>query len=385
MRRTDSLLLAMIMVFLCVPMAQAETGPVSIKELPGITSPVWKQTYEACGRTIDVDADIRIPEVETVPILKVRMDSRAAEPLRSELEAEYKAADRKDGKHHFDFDSQEYALRIDHETPLLWGTNKKKDIWTAAQGQENADLFKWDPDRAYTENNPMTLGEAADIARAHIRELYPDIETRLDRVMTCGKTYWKRNGKPIYDKGYYELYLRQCFRGIPSMACINDTFTDQSHTNLFDTWNTSESGTVFAGVFSEHSWDMRCSFYRETGVAREDVSLLPFDAVKDQVQALIMSGHVRWINSVDLGYVLFDTRTAGEYLLAPCWVVWCEYHPEGPASERTYGINDDELFFFGNNAYYRPLVFDAQTGKMFDTENTSRERFLYPGDPEGEK
>ena len=120
-------------------------------------------------------------------------------------------------------------------------------------------------------------------------------------------------------------------------------------------------------------------------MAKEDVSLLSFDTVKDRVEALIMSGHVRWINSVDLGYVLFDTRTEGEYLLAPCWVVWCEYHPEGPASERTYGINDDELFFWGNNAYYRALVFDAQTGKMFDTENTSRERFLYPGDPEGEK
>ena len=78
-------------------------------------------------------------------------------------------------------------------------------------------MFKWDMNQAYTENNPMTLGEAVEIIRTHIREVYPDVETRLDRVMTCGKTYWKRSGKPIYNKGYYDLSLRQCFRGIPSI------------------------------------------------------------------------------------------------------------------------------------------------------------------------
>ena len=384
MRRISSLLLALIMAILCVPVAQAETGPVSIKELPGITSPVWKQTYEAYGRTIDVDVDIHIPEVETVPMLKVRWDSRIPEPLKSELEAEYKKADKKDKKHHYEIESDEYFADIYHKIPLRWGTNKKKDIWTTANGQEYADLFKWDMNQAYTENNPMTLGEAVEIIQTHIREVYPDVETRLDRVMTCGKTYWKRSGKPIYNKGYYDLSLRQCFRGIPSMACIYDTYTDRSSKNWPD-WFTVGSGDVFGEVFSEDSWLICGALFKETGVVKEDVSLLSFDTVKDRVEALIMSGHVRWINSVDLGYVLFDTRTEGECLLAPCWVVWCEYHPEGPKSEKTYGINDGNTFFWGDNAYYRPLVFDAQTGKMFDTENTSKERFLYPGNPEGEK
>ena len=383
MRKMICILLAAVTGILCLSAASAETEAVSVKELPGITSPEWKQTYEAYGRTIDVDVDITIPEVETVPMLKVRLDSRIAEPLKSELEAEYKAADRKDKQHHYEIESDEYFACVDHKIPLLWGKTKKKDTWTTAQGQENTDLFGWDMDWAYTENNPMTLGEATDIIRNHIREIYPDVETRLDRVMICGKTYWKKSGKPIYNKGSYDLYLRQCFRGIPAMACISDTYTVRSLKDIPD-WFPRSSGDALGGVYSEDSWLIHCLWYKETGVVKEDVSLLPFDAVKDRVQALITSGHVRWINSVDLGYVLFATRTAGECLLAPCWVVWCEYHPEGPASEKTFGINDDESFFWGNNAYYIPLVFDAQTGNMFDPESTPGERLLYPGDSEGE-
>ena len=58
MKRVCSLLLILAIAVLSIPVAQAETEPVSIKELPGITSPVWKQTYEAYGRTIDVDTEI---------------------------------------------------------------------------------------------------------------------------------------------------------------------------------------------------------------------------------------------------------------------------------------------------------------------------------------
>ena len=103
------------------------------------------------------------------------------------------------------------------------------------------------------------------------------------------------------------------------------------------------------------------------------------DEIKKQVQGLVRTGHIRHIYSISLGYVLFDTREEGEYLLAPCWVFWCRYHPEGGAAEETYGINSERVMFYGNNAYYRAIIFDAQTGRMFDTEDSSRERFLYPG------
>ena len=383
MKRIGRLPAVLLLCMLCVSATAAETGAVSIRELPGITSPAWEQSYEAYGRTIDVDVEIFIPDADTAPILTVRNDSLVEEPAKSALEAEYKKADKKDRKHFYEFESEEYSTYVRHGSPLLWGKTKEKNDYNYhTMGQELADLPGYDPDRAYADNNPMTVREAEGIIRTQLRELYPELETKLDTVILEGKTYLRKGKKPIYDKGFYDLQFRQCFRGIPSMACINDTYTCRNHIGKPDgsyTLAEHESGHVFAAVYGEDSWLMNCVLFRETGTVCGDVPLVSFDAVKDRVEALIMSGHVRWINSVTLGYVLFDTRTPEEYLLAPCWVVWCEYHPEGPLSEKVYGVNDGEPMFFGNDRYYRPLIFDAQTGRMFDTENTAEDRLLYPG------
>ena len=59
MKRICILLLAILFSALCASAAMAEAETFSIKELPGVTSSRWKQTYEAYGRTFDVNVDIR--------------------------------------------------------------------------------------------------------------------------------------------------------------------------------------------------------------------------------------------------------------------------------------------------------------------------------------
>ena len=379
MKKICCLLLAIIYSTLCASAAMAEATPVSIKELPASTSPRWTQTYEAHGRTIKVDVDITIPKVNEISLLRAKKAEPIAEPRISELAAQYKKADKADKTHYYDFESGSYVtLGIRHKFPVVWGTSKNKEGSDDITSQD-LDLIEYDPDQAYADNNSLTVREAEEIILSQVKEILPNLEMKLDTVVLEGKTYWRKNKKPVYDRGGYWLNFRQCFHGIPSLACINDTFTDQSHTNLRDSWNTSNSGKAVCIVYDQESWSVNGCFYEEAGTILEDVPVVPFDTVQNQVEALIQSGHVRWIQSASLGYVLFDTRNPDEYLLVPCWVVWCEYHPDGPFSERKYGINDSETMFQGNNAYYRALVFDAQTGTMFDTENTSAERFLYPG------
>ncbi len=383
MKRACSLLLILAIAVLSFPLAQAETEPVSIKELPGITSPVWKQTYEAYGRTIDVDTEVYIPETENVPILTVKRNSALAEPLKSELEEEYKKADRKDKTHYYDLITRgteyTYLTYIKHAVPLSCGKTKKTDVWKEGMTSDDMDLIRYDPDQAYAENNSMTVREAETVAKTHLKELYPGLEAKLDTVLLFGRNYWKKSKKMISERGYYSLEFNQCFRGIPSVACIQDTYLSKPVRPDGYNWNKIQNARIHSAVYGEDSWSLVCQLYQETGVVKEDVSLLPFDAVKDRVEALIMNGNVRWINSVSLGYVLFDTNTSGEYMLAPCWVVWCEYLEGGPEAEKEYGVNDDELFFTGNNGYYKALIFDAQTGRMFDMESTADDRFLYPG------
>ena len=101
--------------------------------------------------------------------------------------------------------------------------------------------------------------------------------------------------------------------------------------------------------------------------------------MKENIERLIISGHVRRIDSVTLGYVQFDTADPAEQLLIPCWVVWCEYHPGGASSERQSGTNSNAVLLYdGNNDYYRPLIINAQTGGLIDPENASEGRCMTP-------
>ena len=384
MKRICSLLLALMLGTLCVSAAAAETVAVSIKELPDVTTPRWKQTYEAYGRTIDVDVDITIPEAEKAPVLKVRWASPLTDPLRSELAEAYEKADKNDKKHYYSFDSTDYlTLSLEHQFPILWGTSKKKDnldgVTTTCR-----DLIGYDPDQAYAENNPMTVREAAEVIRRELKNVFPDTEIRLDTVVLYGKTFWRKSKKTVYDKGFYSLRLTQCFHGIPYMASICDAYSDPND-QLWD-WNRKENwsrvwnmhhGVVKGTVFSEDSWILGAHLYEETEQLCKDVPIVPFDAVKSQVEAQIMSGHVRWINSVTLGYVHFETENDREFVLVPCWVVWCEYHKDGPQSEKTFGINDSELMF-ENSDYYRPLIINAQTGKLYALESSEPGRTKAP-------
>ena len=389
MKRICSLLLAIIFSALCASAAIAETTPVSIKELPAVTSPHWKQTYEACGRTIDVDVDITIPAVESAPALMVRRAPALEDPQRSELAAEYEKADKQDNKHYYRFKNNNAYLSLDHKWPLRGGTKKDKEDFAKVTSDEN-DLIRFDPDQAYAENNPMTVREAAEIIRTHLREVLPDVDIQLDTAWTIGAVRWKRNKKILDNKGLYCLNMRQCFHGIPLMASICETYND----SLDQLWLTGKKdaesygrllvardnhrGMVRGSVYSEDSWHFVAYLYEETEKLCNDLPLVSFDAVKSQVEDLITGGYVRWINSVTLGYAQFKTENDDAFVLIPSWIVWCEYIPDGPQAEKEYGVNDSELLFDGNSAYYRPLIINAQTGNLYDPESTEPGRIICP-------
>lgn len=381
MKKMICILLAAVTGILCLNAASAETGTVSIKELPGITSPVWKQTYEAYGRTIDVDTEVYIPDVDAVPVIKARWSGPLEEPLKSELEKKYTEADRQDPKHYYKFITKNSHTRLEYNGPVLGGKTKKNNRLDAITS-EDRDLIGYDPDQAYADNNPMTVREAWEILRAQVQEVFPDTELRPDTVILEGKTVWRRNKKPVYDKGWYSLCLRQCFRGIPCMASIYNAFITPQYRIDQENWRlrvgNEELANVIGSVYSEDSWTLTARLCRETGELCGDVPLLSFDAVKGKVEKLITDGYIRWINSVTLGYVTFDTDDPREYALLPCWVVWCEYLPEGPQSEKEYGINDSELLFDGNSWYYRPIIINAMTGEMAEPENVELDRIMCP-------
>lgn len=372
----SALILATMLCLGCIPSGAEETR-YSIVQLPRATTPQWQQTYQAYGRTIQVDVDVGIPQAEAAPVLTVQAAPPLDKPLRSELEAWYAQAEETDKVNHYDFHATDYKTGITHALPPTWGETRDSEFVAGAMALEERDLYVFQLDAAYAHNNALTVAEAVGIARQHVAELYPNEVLHLRTIYLSDRSYWKKNNAPIRDKGGYCLCFSQVFHGIPFLASSHDAFTqfsvgDENHL-------LSSRGLVRSTVYDADAWSVNCCLYQETGVLYDDISLLPFDAVKDKVEALILKGYVRWIDDVSLGYAQFDSGLPEEQILVPCWVVWCEYHPGGPRSERSDGVNSSaSLLYDGNSDYYRPLIINAQTGELLDPENETEGRCACP-------
>lgn len=368
--------LAAVLCVLCAS-AAAAPGYYTIRDLPAATSPRWVAQYEAHGRLIQVDVDVIIPDADGAPVLTVEQMPPLSAPLCSQLEAWCAQAEREDAINRYAFRSNGYSTLVTHALPPAWGHTRYSEFITGAMGQKLFDLYAFDMDTAYADNNALTVAEAVDIIKKQAAALFPEEALHLRTVYVDGGTYWKKTGEPIRQKGGYALCLSQAFHGIPFMASIHQAYT-QFALGAEDPW-LENRGLLRATVFDENAWSLNCVLYREGSTVHEDIPLLPFDAVKSEVEDLILSGHVRWVDSVTLGYVQFDTSSPEEQLLIPCWVVWCEYHPAGAASQRQDGLNSSaSLMYDGNSDYYRPLIISAQTGQLVNPESANEARCQAP-------
>ncbi len=255
---------------ICVLTAHADPAPVSIKELPKQTTSKWQQAYQACGRTIDVDVDICIPNVDTAPVITVQAAPPIPEPLNSELAAEYKRIDKKDKINSFCFDSNEYCTHVEHALPPLGGKTKKDEFDGFTMWDNMVDLPRYDVDQAYAYNNPITVKEAFEIAQNHIQEFFPGTLFQVDTVYLCGETYYRKNNKHISRMGCYDLNMTQVFHGIPFTAEILNAYNGWRNVKP---WNPESfrKGTVFTEVYSDSAWYFLSFLYQETGIICEDI------------------------------------------------------------------------------------------------------------------
>ena len=364
------------LILLLVPLlAHGETQYYSISDLPSVTSARWKETYQAYGRTIDVDVKIEIPDVAAAPVLLVRTASPVSETITREIEKQCEVAMKEDKINSYSFASTNYVTSYAHAVPLMWGTTTRKDEnYNESMSWDSHLLTEYSMDCTYAEDNDLILGVAVEIAKKEIKKLFQCEDLKLTNVAIFDRTFYKKSKEKISKQGYYHLELHQVFHSIPFMTSVQNAFSKKG------LWNENLSirrrGLALAEIWNENSFDLRYWFYEESDVLYQDIPLLSFDGLKYQVEELINKGYVRDIFSVNLGYVQFDTENGEEQALVPAWVVWCEYQQEGPRAERTGPLYNDG--WLEHEPYYRPLIISAQTGKMIDPENTEEGRCMMP-------
>lgn len=370
MKRMTTFALALLLCCTCSLSARAEAALYAIRDLPGMTPDRWQATYEAHGRTIAIDAPIHIPDVQAAPVLAVRCAPPVPEPLYSELKAWCTQSLRQDSVNRYAFLSNDFRTGVTHKTPPGWGKTRDSQYLQGTMGWNSTALFDQDPNAAYAEANPLTLAEAVRIAQEKVAVLFPDAVLTLQHAAVFDRNFWVSTHEPINEKGRYYLELAQVFHGIPMEASIRAAFFRRPISDA--DYRLYRRGFVTATVYDEDAWSFSSQLYQEVRVLHEDIPLLPFGAVMDRVEEKIRSGHVRWVDKVSLGYVAFDSEAEEEQVLVPAWVVWCEYHQAGAASQRNQPLYTESLFSDGT--YYRALIINAQTGEMIDPESVAISR-----------
>lgn len=353
MKKLLSILLALMM---CAGIGKAENALYSIRELPTHTKPVWQQTYHAHGREITVDEVIQIPDVEKAPVLRVTSMAPLADDVLMQWRQSCTDAGKQDksNAYHFVYKPGYRVYFSQHRPSIYGGTEYQLGRMT----QERAGLFEYDPAMAYADNNSLTVAEAFETAQTAVHRLYPNETLHLRNVAIYDRVYDQQRKIKLGEKGYYMLECTQTFFGIPYMASVYNTFVQKG---LDTEWSAAqELGTIHVHVWDENSYDVNIKPFSLQEIVQDDMPLLPFDAVKSQVEELIQAGYIRWVDSVSLGYVQYATEAEREYLLVPSWVIWCEYVKDGPEEDPTASLYEDSAFY--HNERFVPIMINAQTG-----------------------
>ena len=365
MRKLCSLLLFIIFSVLCITAAIAESQTFSIKELPGVTSSRWEQTYEAYGRTIRVITDIVIPDMEQIPLLAVQ----PMEPLPEEEVQKYEEMFSTPYSSKFLNDKyRTYISFSDHEGhPDLSNAEK---VTTP-----NRPLYEYDRNKAYTEDNDLTVAEAENLVRENIQKVFPGMDFRVDKIVINDRTKYRKSGKKLEAKGYYELDCAQVIDGVPVAGSIHNAYRNgrTKHDHIIGNY-----GTASAAVTDEGNFYGRYSIWNTTAELGTPDQFLPFDAVRHKIEDMIMSGNIRHVFSVNLGYAQYDLPEGSkyEYILVPAWVV-CTGWMDEPEEEDdgSTSVNGSD---YAMGCTYLPIIVNAVTGEVTNPLDESVDRMLLP-------
>lgn len=344
-----SLLMLLAISLSCMPSgsyARSEASRHTIEEIQQQVVSGWHQTYDAHGRTIEINCPISVPDVSTFPVLHVRWRTMQFNPANAPEGATAEIGG--------------YGFALIQNNPL--DDMVKRSTWELTWYDE-----PWDMNQAYAYENPLTLGEAVSLAENYITTFgMGTISVALDRFYSAIiKKVNHSTGEfleMVGDKGYYKLQFYQTMNGIPILVSAG-----------WGVHNTIYNGLGYPKPYAEmksaYEYVLGGQFLEQVEVIHEDVPLCSFEKVREVVETKIQSGNVRVVESVRLGYILYlDKQDASKIYAVPGWVIRCEYMPTAK-EDGFFGADHESLQY---SAYYGQIIVNAQTGDMIEPRTKDR-------------
>ena len=177
-------------------------------------------------------------------------------------------------------------------------------------------------------------------------------------------------GNFLWDAEIYDLTGYELMHDIPILGNAAQNYSDiQKYESIY------EPEFYFLQIQSENSYRIGAHLVIEDKIVYEDIPLINFNDIKPEIEKLIEEGRIRDVHHVSLGYILYlEPDHNGKYFyLIPSWVVECDYFKSAKVEADLYvdTLNNDN---YTQNARYRKLVINAQTGRLLNPENKRSDR-----------
>ena len=342
----------------------------------------WHATYEAHGRTVNVDIPVQVPQAEAFPALTaIAMPASAYAPFHDGNEMLTQGNEsfaNASGIFRWDTPSLE-TMRAAAREADQQGYSRRMDVKVNI-----VTLNELDWDTAYVYNNGATVRDTDAKMAETMDRFFPEERIRLTPHWVYGYSgvylYDKRtdtfSGDPWQD--FYPplmVYFDQVIGGIPLLGTAAGCFLDfagnaQPDVTYFVGGIGSVEGLESIGL-TDINYSMQAQLLKTTGVLAADLPLCGFDAVMQTYEALITAGMLRSVDSLRLGYIAWQGKDDG-FTLLPVWALEGELFQTAQADYRVKPTqNSSQPLEYGH------ILVNAQTGVWMDPWNGEENRQSY--------
>lgn len=324
--------------------ALCENDYVSIKEIREKLPERWTGEYTIQtgahnqikkGDTVSVDVPIVVPEVDTVPVVRITW-----EPPVEGL-------------------NESFVISRNQWDSKVIGLNFPMDEMNFPALEEK---ITFDPE--------LPWEDAPAIA---VEELKKYFSSMKDKEFTC---YFQYSYGESIDNGFQFLYFYTTYHGIPHL--LGGDYFHQSVRSEYEPEPADKPGLpgvpqskVAMLIKRPGQFWLNLDTSKEVGVDVEDIPLLPFEEILKTLEQQVEAGHAYSLNEVRFGYMCFidPEKERDEFVLLPVWA----------AKGRTRG--DLTLpFDLKNNQVVKDrgaygcdsIVVNAQTGQTYDLRGDKR-------------
>ena len=389
--------LTVLCVLLLVPtLATANSNMVSISELRQQVETMerWTQTYEAHGRTIEVDIPIYIPNEKELAVYDCSAyteyiknpNSDDKNNVYSYNENLRELTKENDGTSEADIEvygkGTELRIMLNNPEDLL-GKNKNDNIKIKEYGFYQ---YQVDDKVTYAENNEMSLEEAEkyleEIVEYFIKDEYNGIDIDYIKIAGRGrktKSYTDEElGEYVdyYPKGSYFFNYYQVLHKIPIMmtiiATLNNKQENKIYGDLFEYWGTTGG---ICQIMDRNAFWLTVRWMKVEKVHNEKVKLLPIENVISALEKEIEDGHIRNVYSLKLGYIIYlNEESPKTYTLYPMWVLDCDYVENKNKEIKVNPYSDDIRDCFS----FERICINPETAEMMDFLNPKTQMLYAP-------